>query len=261
MKIIRHPPTMQRTALQWRKEGKQIALVPTMGALHPGHEALIKKARKQADILIVSIYVNPTQFSAGEDLHRYPRPFRTDCQKCRLWDVDIVFAPKNLYAPDHSTWVEELSLSQGRCGPFRPGHFRGVTTVVAKLFLICQPHLAFFGQKDAQQLEVIQRMVRDLHFPIKIIPVETIRDTDGLAFSSRNTYLSPTERQKARQFAAALQQAIHHPNPISWFKKEISRLKGVRLDYAEIVNNRLCAAVHIGKTRLIDNVATTLKKK
>jgi pantoate--beta-alanine ligase len=245
---------IQRQSAAWVRSGEVVGLVPTMGALHEGHLTLIRRARKECRRVIVSIYVNPTQFGPKEDLARYPRPRRQDLAMCRQEGVDLVFAPTNLYLPDHSTYVEELERSQGRDGASRPGHFRGVATVVLKLFNLARPSKAYFGQKDAQQVEVIQRMVRDLDVPVKLVIVPTVRDPDGVALSSRNRYLSLEERAVAVEFARRLQLAAKRKSDAArWLKKELKKISGLRLDYVELAGDRLCAAVYIGKTRLIDN--------
>jgi pantoate--beta-alanine ligase len=215
---------------------------------------LIRRARKECRRVAVSIYVNPTQFGPKEDLSRYPRPRAKDLALCRAAGVDLVFAPANLYLPDHSTFVEETTQSQGRDGASRPGHFRGVATVVLKLFNLVQPTLAYFGQKDAQQVDVIKRMVRDLDVPVKLVIVPTVRDKDGVALSSRNVYLSPQERLVAQQFARALQEAARKKSgAATWLTQRLKKISGLRLDYVSEVEKRLCAAVYVGKTRLIDN--------
>jgi pantoate--beta-alanine ligase len=245
---------MQRQATTWRRSGEPVGLVPTMGALHEGHLALIRRARQECRHVVVSIYVNPTQFGPKEDLARYPRPRRHDLALCREEGVDLVFAPQNLYLPDHSTFIEEGAVSQGRDGASRPGHFRGVATVVLKLFHLVQPDFAYFGQKDAQQVDVIQRMVRDLNVPVKIVVVPTARDSDGVALSSRNQYLSSEDRVVATEFARLLQQAVKKKSTAAaWLRKELKKVPGLQLDYVELAGDRLCAAVFIGKTRLIDN--------
>jgi pantoate--beta-alanine ligase len=253
MRVVTSPAAMQRQALAWR-DGGRIGLVPTMGALHEGHLALIRRARRECRRVIVSIYVNPTQFGPKEDLARYPRPRRADLAACRAAGADLVFAPANLYARDHSTFVEEGVVSQGRDGASRPGHFRGVATVVLKLFNLVQPHRAYFGQKDAQQTDVICRMVSDLDVPVQIVVVPTVRAADGVALSSRNIYLSATERALAVQFARALKQTARKGNrAAAILKQALKKMRGVKLDYVEVAGGRLCAAVWIGKTRLIDN--------
>jgi pantoate--beta-alanine ligase len=249
MKVIRSPAAMRR-----HKWAGEIGLVPTMGALHRGHLELIRRARSECDRVAVSIYVNPIQFGPKEDLARYPRPRREDLALCREAGVDLVFAPANLYLPDHSTYVEETARAAGREGVSRPGHFRGVATVVLKLFNLVRPTRAYFGRKDAQQLEVIRRMVRDLDVPVRVIPVATVRDPDGVALSSRNRYLSPEERAVAVAFATRLREAAKRGgDSAGWLRRELGRIAGLRLDYAEVAEERLCAAVWVGTTRLIDN--------
>lgn len=244
---------MQRQALAWR-DGGLVGLVPTMGALHEGHLALIRRARRECKRVGVSIYVNPTQFGPKEDLARYPRPRRADLAACRAVGVNFVFAPGDLYAKDHSTFVEEHTVSRGRDGASRPGHFRGVATVVLKLFNLVQPHRAYFGQKDAQQVDVIRRMARDLDVPVRIVTVPTERAADGVALSSRNVYLSEVERALAAEFARELQRAARKGKRASTeLTRTLKSLRGVKLDYVEAAAGRLCAAVWIGKTRLIDN--------
>lgn len=245
---------MQAQNKTWARSGKKLGLVPTMGALHEGHLALIRRARKECGRVVVSIYVNPTQFGPKEDLARYPRPRRHDLALCREAGVDLVFAPGNLYVPDHSTFVEESQVSQGRDGASRPGHFRGVATVVLKLFNLVRPTHAYFGQKDAQQVDVIRRMVRDLDVPVKLVIVPTVRDFDGVALSSRNRYLSPKERAVAVEFARLLQQAAKKKSKsAAWLSLQLKKVSGLKLDYVELAGDRLCAAVFVGKTRLIDN--------
>jgi pantoate--beta-alanine ligase len=254
MKIVDSIAAMRRQSMSWARSGEAVGLVPTMGALHEGHLTLIRRARAECRRVAVSIYVNPTQFGPNEDLARYPRPRRHDLALCRREGVDLVFAPDNLYPPGHSTFVEETDCSQGRDGASRPGHFRGVATVVLKLFNLVRPAHAYFGQKDAQQVDVIGRMVRDLNVPVKLVVVPTVRDPDGVALSSRNRYLSPKERAVAAEFARLLQQAAKRKiNPAGWLGRELKKVSGLKLDYAELAGDRLCAAVFVGKTRLIDN--------
>jgi pantoate--beta-alanine ligase len=254
MKIVDSMAAMQRQSAKWVRSGDAVGFVPTMGALHEGHLSLIRRARKECRRVIVSIYVNPTQFGPKEDLAKYPRPRREDLALCRKEGVDLVFAPENLYLPDHSTYVEETVVSQGRDGASRPGHFRGVATVVLKLFNLVRPTKAYFGQKDAQQVDVIRRMVRDLDVPVKIVVAPTVRDPDGVALSSRNRYLSPEERAVAVGFARLLQQAAKRKtDPHGWLRLQLKKTPGLKLDYVELAGNRLCAAVFVGKTRLIDN--------
>jgi len=254
MKIIDSMTAMQRQSAIWVRSGEIVGLVPTMGALHEGHVTLIRRARKQCRRVVVSIYVNPTQFGPKEDLAKYPRPREKDLALCRKEGVAIVFAPENLYLPDHSTFVEEGVVSQGRDGTSRPGHFRGVATVVLKLFNLVRPTRAYFGQKDAQQVDVIQRMVRDLNVPVKIVVMPTVRDPDGVALSSRNQYLSKEERSVAVEFAGLLQKAAKRKtNSADWLAQQLKKAPGLKLDYVELIGDRLCAAVFVGKTRLIDN--------
>lgn len=261
-------------ALLLRSAHPQV-LVPTMGALHHGHAALIRAARKRAGkkgVVVVSIFVNPTQFGPKEDFSAYPRPLKSDLALCRANGADVVFVPSvpEMYAEDRSVFVDEPELSSFLCGASRPGHFRGVCTVVAKLFNILQPDIAIFGEKDWQQLAILRRMARDLNFPINIIGHPTVREADGLATSSRNVYLSASERTVARDIYAALQQAAEKKAPASILRlaeTRICRIPGARIDYVQLVDAetlspvrnlkrpmRLAAAVFLGKARLIDNV-------
>ena len=245
---------MQRHSLTWVRSTQTVGFVPTMGALHEGHLTLLQRARKECAIVVASIYVNPRQFGPKEDFAQYPRPRREDLAMCRKAGVDVVFAPHNLYLPDHSTYVEETVQSQGREGAARPGHFQGVATVVLKLFNLVRPTQAYFGQKDAQQVDVIRRMVRDLDVPVKIIAAPTIRSADGLALSSRNRYLSAEERVVGVFFAQALQQAVRQKsNPAGWLRTRLKQNSGLQVDHVTLAGDRLCAAVFVGKTRLIDN--------
>ena len=248
MKIVDSMAAMQRQSAAWVRSGEAVGLVPTMGALHEGHLTLIRRARRECRRVVVSIYVNPTQFGPKEDLARYPRPRRRDLALCRKEGVDLVFAPENLYLPDHSTYVEETALSQGRDGASRPGHFRGVATVVLKLFNLVRPTKAYFGQKDAQQVDVIRRMVRDLDVPVKLVVVPTVRDPDGLAMSSRNRYLSVEERAVAVEFAQLLQEAAKKKiDPVNWLRQELKKASGLKLDYVERVEDRSPAAREFGE--------------
>lgn len=262
--------------LEQKRKGQTVAFVPTMGALHEGHAALLRKARGAADILVLSIFVNPLQFGPREDFSKYPRTLQADFAVAREEKVDIVFTPcaNDLYAADFSTQVLEGALSEGLCGASRPGHFRGVTTVVAKLFNIVQPDCAYFGQKDYQQFKVIERMVRDLGFPVRLVMVPTVREQDGLAMSSRNRYLSSAERTRAVALNWTLKsaredlQAGTRPKTVERRITRTLRACGVRkIDYVSVLNaadlkgpgkndRRLvvAAAVYVGKTRLIDNV-------
>ena len=192
-----------------RSSHQIIGLVPTMGALHAGHESLIQQARKETDCLVVSIFVNPLQFGPKEDYTRYPRRPKADLDFCRILDVDLIFAPEveEMYPTPSLTSVDVARITDPLCGPFRPGHFSGVATVVSKLFHIIQPQRAYFGEKDAQQLSVIERMVSDLNLAVAVVAVPTVRESDGLAVSSRNQYLSPEERRSAPILYRALQAA------------------------------------------------------
>ena len=236
--------------------------------------------------MVVSIFVNPTQFGPNEDLSRYPRPIIEDTALCRAAGVDILFVPTAaaMYAPDSSTWVDETRLSLGLCGGSRPGHFRGVCTVVAKLFNITGPHMAVFGEKDAQQLAVIRRMVRDLNFPVKVVALDTVREADGLALSSRNRYLSAAERAEAvvlrKALLAAREQAKSAPRDgaktsirlVSSIRQTIGKAPLARIDYIEAVDAEnfgqpsattrrllIAVAVFFGKTRLIDNIEAAIR--
>jgi pantoate--beta-alanine ligase len=252
-----------------------VVLVPTMGALHDGHAALIDAARSRAGrggTVIVSIFVNPTQFAPHEDLAKYPRPFDADLSLCTAHQADAVFAPSvpEMYPPGDSTFVEETVLSRGLCGARRPGHFRGVCTVVAKLFHLTRPDAAIFGEKDFQQLAVIRRMTRDLFPGLEIIGHPTVRETDGLAMSSRNRYLAAEERRRATSFPAALRTAAEEASPrevVATATALITQGTGSAPEYVEVVDAEtleplealdrpavLAAAVKIGETRLIDNV-------
>jgi pantoate--beta-alanine ligase len=279
MRVVRTPAAMARLASKW---SCPVVLVPTMGALHAGHLALIDRARRaasQGGVVAVSIFVNPTQFGPHEDLSKYPRPLRRDLQLCREHGVDLVFHPDaaSMYAADASVHVDEALLSSGLCGAARPGHFRGVCTVVAKLFNLVRPTAAVFGRKDYQQLAVIQRMVGDLNFPVRIIALDTVREADGLALSSRNVYLTPDERAQAPALRRALLRAREaaaagERDPNRWREIVASSLAHeaplARVDYIDSLQADtlqplpakgrksavLAAAVFFGKTRLIDNI-------
>lgn len=201
---------LRRRIDEVRKAGHTIALVPTMGCLHKGHRALFDVARRQSDFVVVSIFVNPLQFGPSEDFDRYPRTPEADATLCRDGGIDILYTPDGatMYAPDHSVIVDETSLSRHLCGKHRPGHFRGVATVVTKLFNLVQPDIAVFGRKDAQQAAIIKRLVRDLNLPVRIITAPTVREPDGLAVSSRNRMLSPDTRRRAAVIHQALRAAV-----------------------------------------------------
>ena len=258
-------------------KGTRRVLVPTMGALHKAHGELIRVAREHAgrdDEVVVSIFVNPLQFEPGSDFERYPRPEKDDEDFCRNADVDLLFRPTpgEMYLNDRSVFVDETSLSQTLEGKSRPGHFRGVCTVVAKLFNILSPDVAVFGEKDFQQLAIIRRMVRDLDFKIDIVGVPTVREDDGLAFSSRNRYLNPEERKQATVLRSALLAAAKAKEKsakaiVDLVRKTIEKAPLAQIDYVDLVdaetlqpidmvkpNALLALAVFFGKTRLIDNI-------
>jgi pantoate--beta-alanine ligase len=268
---------MQRRAEAARRQGSRIALVPTMGFLHDGHLALMREARKRAALLVVSIFVNPAQFAPAEDLARYPRDLEGDLAKIRRVPADIVFTPDSdaLYPPGAQTWVEVTEVTRGLCGAHRPGHFRGVTTIVAKLFNLVRPHVAIFGEKDFQQLRAIQRMVRDLDFDVEIVPFPIVREADGLAMSSRNAYLSAGQRRDALALSRALFAArdryaggLRDPQALRAIATDvIAAYPRVELEYLEAVDAEtlsappetgrpilLAIAARVGNTRLIDNV-------
>lgn len=260
-----------------RKQGKTIGFVPTMGALHVGHISLIKSARDKTDFVVVSIFVNPTQFGPNEDFDKYPRPIEDDLRICREQGVDLVFAPQvnEMYPAQNITWVNVEQLTESLCSKSRPGHFRGVATVCAKLFNIILPDIAFFGQKDAQQCAVIKRMVADLNMPLKIQICDTVREDDGLAVSSRNKYLNDAQRKAAPLIYKSLllaknliQSGIFESEKIiSQMKKNLSQSELLKPEYVEIVNTEtlktlelvngrvlVAVAVCCGSTRLIDNI-------
>ncbi len=279
VKIIRTP---SRAAQLRQDTGRRpLVLVPTMGALHAGHVSLMRKARKLAGEegrVVVSIFVNPTQFGPGEDFSRYPRTFARDCRLCEEAGVDVVFHPgaEDIYPEGFSTYVDEERVSLGLCGKSRPGHFRGVCTVVLKLFNIIAPDAAVFGEKDYQQVAVIRGMVRDLNVPVRIVAAPTVREADGLALSSRNAYLSPEERLEAPVIRRALLLARDAPRarPADierLVRRAIAKAPLARIDYIEVLDARtlekpgpatrelvIACAVWFGRTRLIDNIRTSL---
>ncbi len=275
MKIIDRITDMQAQAAEWKRQGLRIGFVPTLGFLHEGHLSLVRIAGERADLAVVSIFVNPSQFGPNEDFTRYPRNFEGDCELCRQERVAAVFCPAaaEMYAPDFTTWVSEERLSLPLCGLSRPGHFRGVTTVVAKLFNAVLPDVAVFGQKDAQQALVLQRMVRDLNFPVQMVIAPIVRESDGLAMSSRNVYLSADERQRALAISQGLekcQSAFANgercAERLQATIKEVIGAAGGRIDYVELLCREsltpltevrkpalMAVAAHFGRTRLIDN--------
>ncbi|MBI2344056.1 MAG: pantoate--beta-alanine ligase [Deltaproteobacteria bacterium] len=267
---------MQQLAEGWRVAGECIAFVPTMGALHDGHAHLLREARRQGSRLVLSLFVNPTQFGPTEDYACYPRTLTADQVMAEACGVDAIFMPQadTIYPETYRTFVTVDRLTDHLCGPFRPHHFRGVATIVCKLFQIVQPHRAYFGEKDFQQLQIIRRMVADLMIPIEIVGIPTVRETDGLALSSRNRYLSAAQRAQARAipralFAAqAMATADDPPEAIvAQVRATLASAQITQIDYISVVDPetlapvttldrpaRLCVAVQIGPARLIDNV-------
>lgn len=278
MIIIRHPSDMQKWARDQMRADKRVGFVPTMGYLHEGHLSLIRLARERADLVVVSIFVNPTQFGPHEDYANYPRDWGRDERLCRDAGADVLFAPSasEMYAHDASVSVVESRLASGLCGASRPGHFAGVCTVVTKLFNLVQPDVAVFGEKDAQQLRVIRRMVRDLNMPVEIVAGPIVRESDGLAMSSRNARLTPDERAQAtclRRALDALEKAFAAGERDADALRKLARsviehAPLARVDYIEVVDDEsldpvilierpaLCAiAVNFPSARLIDNTA------
>lgn len=276
MDIINDIATVQSRCLQARQAGQRIAFVPTMGFLHEGHLSLMREGRKRGDLLVASIFVNPTQFGPKEDLAAYPRDLERDAELAREVGVDILFhpTPATMYPNGYKTYVNVEGLTKTLCGESRPGHFRGVTTVVCKLFNIVQPDIALFGRKDFQQLTVLRRMVADLNLPVEVVGLPTVREKDGLAMSSRNVFLSPDERKQALALVDALRQArvaAHHGEHharrlVGLVRERIGREPDAQIDYVKIcdgdtlegvdridANSVLLMAVRIGQTRLIDN--------
>jgi len=277
MQIVRRAQDMQCLAAEWRARDKRIGLVPTMGYLHEAHLSLIRIARQHADVVVVSIFVNPTQFGPHEDFGRYPRDFERDEELCRREHADVVFYPavEEMYPRTPTVFVEENPVSCLLEGATRPGHFRGVLTVVAKLFNLCLPQVAVFGRKDAQQLFLVKRMVQELNFPVEIVAGEIVREPDGLAMSSRNVYLSPDQRAEAPALQRALREAeqayLGGEKSAGRLKRLVaSRIAGLhtgKLDYVEVVGEdtfeplaevhppaSMVMAVFFGKTRLLDNL-------
>lgn len=277
MEVITDPQALQETCQQVRQMGMSIGFVPTMGYLHEGHLSLLRAARAQCETVVLSIFVNPTQFGPQEDYERYPRDLERDLEMARQTRVNLVFAPtpQQMYPEGYSTFVEVEGLTERLEGAFRPGHFRGVATIVLKLFHLVQPDKAYFGLKDYQQLKVIQRMVRDLHLPIEIVPMPTVREPDGLAMSSRNVYLSPEERQSALSLYRSLQECLRLLEAGERRGWEIQRQGRtilsadplVKVDYLEVCHPEtlkpleivgqsavILGAIRVGNTRLIDNV-------
>ena len=278
MRVLRTPAELSEWTEAARREGRRVGLVPTMGFLHRGHMSLMDACRSRADLTAVSIFVNPTQFGPSEDLARYPRDLDGDLKKCRETGVDAVFAPEAgaMYPAGHRTFVEVTQLQDGLCGARRPGHFRGVATVVTQLFALARPHLAVFGEKDWQQLQIIRRLAVDLHLGVEVVGMPIVREADGLAMSSRNAYLSPAERTRAlalsRGLGAARARWAAGEGEAGVLREAVRaelRTAEVREDYVELVtpdtleplpraeraDARLLVAGFVGATRLIDNTA------
>ncbi len=278
MQIIRSVPEMQALAEALRAQGQLIGLVPTMGALHDGHLTLIRAAAERADAVVVTIFVNPAQFAPSEDFNKYPRELENDVAKCEAAGADYVFAPPNeeIYPKGYSTYITEEHVAKPLEGVSRPSHFRGVTTVVAKLFNICRPDLAVFGQKDAQQVAVIRKMVADLNFTVDIVVAPTLREPDGLAMSSRNRYLSATQRVEALAIHRALYKArdmvaageIRSDRLVAEATHILSQQRRIRVIYVSLVNRStmeparevipgetvMAIAAWMDEVRLIDNI-------
>jgi pantoate--beta-alanine ligase len=245
-----------------RRAGRRIGLVPTMGALHAGHRALLGRARAECDLVVMSLFVNPTQFDAAADLARYPRNEAMDAEIAHAEGVDVLFAPASdaLYPSGFDTWVDPGELASILEGAARPGHFRGVATICTKLFSIVGPDVAYFGQKDAQQVAVVRRVVRDLDLGLDIVAVPTVRDDDGLALSSRNVFLTPDDRRVAlalpRALAAGVAAHRSGEDPVAAARSVLDGTAGVAVDYVAVADfdgPMLVAAVHVGSVRLIDN--------
>jgi len=276
MKIINSISEMQEITLAARREGRRIALVPTMGYLHEGHAALMREGRRRGELLVTSIFVNPAQFGVNDDFAVYPRDLERDAAIAAAAGADLIFAPseREMYPAGYQTWVDVERLSLPLCGASRPGHFRGVTTVVTKLFNVVQPQVALFGKKDFQQLAVIRRMTSDLNLPVEIVGIPIVRETDGLAMSSRNAYLSAEERQSALCLSRALDGARERyrrgTDSVAELRAGVLATVGAEpsavIDYVEFRDEKtleevtaagddtlLALAVRIGTTRLIDN--------
>lgn len=278
MRILKDPLVLREQCRLWQKNGESIALVPTMGYYHKGHESLMEYGRQKADRLIVSLFVNPTQFAPNEDLEAYPRDFARDASIAEALGVDLLFAPEpeDMYHQDHATWVEVPEMAQGLCGRTRPTHFRGVCTVLLKLFMLTGADIAIFGEKDWQQQAIIKRMVRDLNLPIEIISRPAVREEDGLALSSRNVYLTTEERTQAPHIRMGLLMARKLAKEKDLNADELlsrvdeywqAKLPNGELDYLSLVHPEslipldniedkavLACAIRLGKARLIDNI-------
>jgi pantoate--beta-alanine ligase len=284
LKILNTIDEMRAASREARRAGKRIGLVPTMGALHQGHLSLVRAARAASNVVAVSIFVNPTQFAPNEDLAKYPRSFESDCELLEREGVDFIFAPSvdEMYPAGAATWVTVEELSGKLDGRSRPGHFRGVTTVVSKLFHIVEPDAAFFGQKDAAQVAIIRRMVRNLNFGLEIVVCPIVREPDGLAMSSRNAYLNAGQRKQAlilRRSLMRIQQMVVKGESsaerlIAAGRAEFATEPDVRIDYLEVVNPEtldpvkiisdealVAVAAYVGTTRLIDNLLITQRRR
>ncbi len=279
MHVVHTVAEVRKFVGEARRGGRSVGLVPTMGALHKGHASLIRRAVERCDYVVVSVFVNPTQFAAGEDLDKYPRAFEADRQLADRLGADLCFAPpaEEMYRPGFATCVVPGALAEVLCGRSRPGHFRGVCTVVAKLFNIVGPDVAFFGQKDAQQAVIVQRMIEDLNLPVELEVLATVREPDGLAMSSRNQYLSPSQRAEAVCLFRSLQAAFElitcgersAEAVRQRMRQVIAGAPSARIDYVELVEAHTLAplaelagrqvliavAANFGATRLIDNIA------
>jgi pantoate--beta-alanine ligase len=279
MREIQKPTEMQRIVADERMSGKRIGVVPTMGYLHEGHVSLIREARKENDIVVLTIFVNPAQFGPAEDFDRYPRDIEKDRRIAEREGVDYLFHPavSDMYPEGYATYVDITGPAEMLEGAYRPGHFRGVATIVLKLFHITQPDNSYFGRKDAQQLSVIKKMVRDLNLPVAVRPVPTVREADGLAMSSRNVYLTADERRRATVIYRALREAeamvrrgeTKQRVLVEMIRSRIHEEGDIAIDYIEVVDTEsfrtadeiqteieycIAVAVRIGKTRLIDNI-------
>lgn len=281
LEIVRQASALRQRIEGWRREGQRIGFVPTMGALHAGHLSLVHHACARGELVVVSIFVNPTQFGPGEDLERYPRTPEADAEALAAAGCDLLFMPEveTIYPPGHSTWVEVEGPTEGCEADARPGHFRGMATVVCQLFNLVRPDFAVFGQKDAQQLAVVRKMVRDLHLPIEIVAAPIVRDTDGLALSSRNVYLEPAARHAATALPRALADAERaiaagERNAAALerqVRQALTAVPGGRVDYVAVVESdsfkplvhlagqvTIAIAVRFGATRLLDNLQVCL---
>jgi pantoate--beta-alanine ligase len=284
MEIAKTIESVRNLVKAAHSQGKKIGLVPTMGALHIGHISLIEAAVKKCDFVVVSIFVNPTQFGPGEDFEKYPRPLDADLEICKKAGINVVFAPtqEQMYGAENLTWINVEKLTEQLCGQSRPVHFRGVTTVCAKLFNIVEPDIAFFGQKDGQQAIVIKRMVADLNMPLEIAICPTIREPDGLAVSSRNKYLTKQQKKDATLIYKSLQKCqqmidarvTDSETIIAEMHKILSRAPSIKIEYISIVDAETlqttdliarqvlaAVAVRIGSARLIDNILVDAKKQ